>query len=92
MGSLLSFIFTKLHWIIILYSGWIFYNDYNSHQDQVQQLEDKIPVLEAKIKKKKREVELIESFKRDLENSKRKVESVASVSYTHLTLPTICSV
>ena len=78
MGSMLSFLMKQLHWFIILKSAWGFYMEYGAHQELMLEKEQKIPVIEAKIRKQKREVDLIESFKRDLENSKRKVESVAS--------------
>ena len=78
MNSILSFFIKQAHWIIILNSFWGFYNDYTAHEEAVEREKGKIDVIKNKIKRKERDLELLESFKRDLENSKRKVESVAS--------------
>lgn len=63
-----------LHWIILAYALWDIYELQGLHSVRIQEVKDQAPTLEANIAKQKKELRAIDSFKKNIETSRKSVE------------------
>lgn len=66
----------NLHWIIILFSVFGYFELYEEKEVELENSGASIPVIKAKIQKAKRKISQVEKFKKNLSKSKERVEEV----------------
>lgn len=67
----------KLWLIIIAYTGFVVWELYVAHNDQVLQLETQIPAIKKQLKKRQSEKKQIEQYLVDIEKARTQIELVA---------------
>jgi Tfp pilus assembly protein PilO len=82
-------LFEKLHWFVFMYAMFIAYEMYSIHEEQLLNLNSRIPVLDRKIKKSKKKVSDLKKYFKDIEEAKKNIERVAlAVEKVQKRLPT----
>ena len=66
----------NLHWLIILYACWGLFTIYEEKEVELETSGVSIPVIEAKITRSKGKLRQIETFKKNLSQSKERVKEV----------------
>lgn len=66
----------NLHWMIILYAAWGLFTLYEEKEVELEASAVSIPVIESKIARSKAKLKQIETFKKNLSQSKVRVQEV----------------
>ena len=67
----------KLHWFVFMYTLFIGYEMYASHDEKKLSLEARVPVMDQKLKVAKKKVSDLKKYFKDIEAAKRNIERVA---------------
>jgi len=70
-------IISKLYILIILYAGWTTYTKFEEHNLNLEGLNGRIPEIQNKISKAKKEKKQLEVYFQDIEEAKRRIGKVA---------------
>ena len=76
MGKLSRLILQKLHILIILYTAYTTYDAFDKHQSKMEQLNERLPVLNNKIRKVTRDIERAREYQENFEIKKKEVEEI----------------
>lgn len=68
----------NIHWLIIFYAGNNLFMLYEEKQEQLDSVLVQTPVIAAKIKKEEKKLVQIEEFKKNLNETKKRVKEVVS--------------
>ncbi len=69
-------ILPHLHWILLLYGGWSFFEAYEDYEVNLQMAETQLSSVEASLMAKKRRVQEIESYQKRMEESEEDLKKV----------------
>jgi Tfp pilus assembly protein PilO len=70
-------LFQKLHWLIFIYAIIIGYDMYTVHEENIRNLEARVPIILNKIKVARKKVADLKKYFKDIEEAKRNIERVA---------------
>lgn len=73
MGKLLSF----THIFILLWTSWEVWTKYDNHVNAMENLTDRIPIFQQKIKKINKQLASLKTYYKDIDAAKEKIEKVA---------------
>lgn len=78
----------KLHFIILLYAGFNIFTFWEQGQAEIENLEMRVPAMQGRISKKKREINQLRDYNEDVSDARQKIELVAQeVERTQRQLP-----
>lgn len=78
----------KLHILILLYAGFNMFTFWQQAQTEIENLEMRIPAMQGRISKAKRELKQLKNYSKDVEDARQKIELVAQeVERTQRQLP-----
>lgn len=73
MGKLLSY----THIFILLWTSWEVWTKYDNHINEMDNLTDRIPIFQQKIKKINKQLSSLKTYYKDIDAAKEKIEKVA---------------
>lgn len=77
MKDLVNRILPYLHFIILAYSGYGLYSQYEAHVENISQIDAKLPPIEQELTQTRQKLKEIEEFKKKAEEYKLRVQEVA---------------
>lgn len=68
---------SKIHYLIIIFALFSFYQSYEEHNMEIEQLQMQVPSVRANIQRRERELEQLKQYFQDIEETKQNIELVA---------------
>jgi Tfp pilus assembly protein PilO len=78
MKDLVGKLLSKLHLIFFLYGAWSIWEIYSTHTQAMEEIITQKPTIEEEIKKSRQKLSQIDEFRKNVEQSKNRVQEVFS--------------